>query len=373
MATLCLHPAFVLICRSFESLAWLTPGAAAATPWATHCVEPAGQIERTTQIYIVNSHFTANNATNYHSQQAVLPGLFDVGECAGAHISSCTSVGILNSTFNDNIAIGLCLRDISGGPTTALPLVPPLFDRDTIAGPYNVMVDDFLGNDVSVVAALDIRSTTFRGNTAASLARLDSEPEQPVDPLAGGAGLDIIAVPYLILDSLMFEDNTGRQGSAIHFDTCTDMIIWNCVFNKNNTATNEGGAIATVNSHGKGILLGESKVTNSLALSGGALYGDSGATIVVTNNTQLSNNTAVTNGGGVSCVGCQTLTLQMGAAATANMASEGGGACYCEGCTLFQLDHVQLSNYRCDSMHAQHVYIKSRCLFAAICMLLYVP
>lgn len=101
-----------------------------------------------------------------------------------------------------------------------------------------------------------------------------------------------------------------------------------------------------VNSHGKGLLLGASSISSSLALTGGAIYGDAGASIVVTNGTQLNNNTAITNGGAVSCEGCQALMLQLGSSATSNVAQENGGACYCEGCTTFQLQQVQLSNNR---------------------------
>ena len=310
----------------------------------------AGNTQRLTAITILNSVFTANNATNRLS--TVPGGIFDVGECAGAHISSCRCAGILNSTFEDNIGIGLCLRDISGTcepQNESPPELPPLFERDTIAGEQNVgMINDFVGNDVSISIAADVRYSTFRNNTAASLVRLGDEPVQPQDPLAGGAGLDILDVPCSVLVGLDFENNMGRQGSGIHLDSCTATVIWNNTL-VGNTATHEGGAIATVNSHGKGVLLGASKLTDSLALSGGALYGDSGATIIVTNGTQLVNNTVATNGGAVSCDGCQALTLQLGCSATANVAGEQGGACYCDGCTLFQLDKVQLVNNRYDS------------------------
>ena len=56
--------------------------------------------------------------------------------------------------------------------------------------------------------------------------------------------------------------------------------------------------------------------------NGGANYGDSGASIFVTNGTQLTHNTAITNGGAVSCEGCQALTLQLGSSVTSNVAQE---------------------------------------------------
>ena len=304
----------------------------------------AGNTQRFTSINIINSSFTANNATNI--EDSVPAGLFDVGECAGAHISSCSCVGILNSSFVDNIGIGLCLRDVAGTcEINSTSLSFPLFDRGTIAGADNDMINSFLPGDVSINIALDVRGTTFSGNTGASLLRLESEPSQPEDPLAGGAALDILDVPILTLVDLVFENNTGRQGSGVHLDSCTATIMWNCTF-IGNSATHEGGSVATVNSHGKGLLLGASSISNSVSLTGGAIYGGSGASIIVTNGTRLTNNTAVTNGGALSCQGCQALTLQLGSSATSNMAQENGGACYCEGCTTFQLQQVQLGNNR---------------------------
>ena len=54
--------------------------------------------------------------------------------------------------------------------------------------------------------------------------------------------------------------------------------MWNNTF-AGNIATHEGGAIAIVNSHGKGILLGDSKLHNNVALAGGAIYGGSGVVL----------------------------------------------------------------------------------------------
>lgn len=310
----------------------------------------AGNIQRVTRVHIINSSFTANNATNIEA--SVPGGIFDVGECAGAHISSCSCVGILNSTFEDNTGTGLCLRDISGtcevgkGQSSAFP---PLFNRFTIASSQNTpMIDQFLSNDASISVALDIRRSTFRHNTAASLTRQYDEPTQPQDPLAGGAAIDILAVPFSIIASNTFEANRGRQGSAVHLDSCTATVIWDGTFN-GNTATHEGGAIASVNSHGRGVLLGESNITSSSALSGGSIYADSGASVIITSGCQLSNNVATTTGGAVNCVGCQNMTVQLGSVASSNQAQQSGGACYCDGCTVFHLSDIELENNRCIS------------------------
>lgn len=306
-----------------------------------------GQIQRYTTLFAINTTFTANNATNIES--SVPDGIFDVGECAGAHVSSCSCAGFLNTTFEDNVGIGLCLRDISGGcepPEGYVSAFPPLFDRSSIAAArFKPMVNSFLGQDISINVAVDIRNSNFTGNTAASLLRQYAEPKQPQDPLAGGAALDILAVPYSILAGNSFNGNSGRQGSAVHLDSCTATVIWNSGC-ESNTATHEGGAIASVNSHGKGLLLGKSNITNSIALSGGAVYADSGGSVIVTSDSDLTNNTAVTTGGAVSCVGCQNLTMQAFVRASFNQAQQSGGAVSCDSCTVFQLDQVAMLNNR---------------------------
>ena len=209
-------------------------------------------------------------------------GIFDVGECAGAHLSSCNCVGIYNTTFEENIGIGLCLRDVSGrceGAFTEGGFTAPLFRRQTITTEdQRGTFEDFLGQDVSINFAVDVRQCAFRGNTAASQVRSNDDPVQPQDPLAGAAALDLLSIPYSVLADLVFENNVGRQGSAVHLDSCTATIMWNNTF-AGNIATHEGGAIAIVNSHGKGILMGASKLHDNVALAGGALYGGSGVAL----------------------------------------------------------------------------------------------
>lgn len=315
----------------------------------------AGNIDRSTVLFIINSIFKANNATNIIP--GVPGGIFDVGECAGAHISSCACVGVLNSTFEHNIGIGLCLRDVSGEcePTDAGDALdfPPLFDRHSVADLGGTsMIDQFLGSDTSINVALDIRQSSFTSNTAASLLRQSSEPSQPQDPLGGGAAIDILAVPYSILADNVVTSNAGRQGSAIHLDSCTASVIWGATMN-NNTATHEGGAIASVNSHGRGVLLGQSNISNSVAVSDGAIYADSGASVTVTSNAHLTNNTALATGGAVSCVGCQNLTIQLASVVSFNQAQQSGGACYCDSCTVFHLDAVELTDNRYNTLRTR--------------------
>lgn len=83
----------------------------------------------------------------------------------------------------------------------------------------------------------------------------------------------------------------------------------------------------------------------SAAASGGALFGNSGANLLIAYGTVMSSNTAMT-GGAVHCDSCQQLTMTTGSRLESNHAAEGGGACCitCE-CVLFQ--DVHFLNNRC--------------------------
>ena len=299
----------------------------------------------TYQVFIVNSSFTANNATN--TQPEPLPGIYDTGECAGVHISSCSCVSILNNTFTDNTGIGVCVRDINGrcedlgDPDSDYY---PTFNRSAAVGSDNVYrIDEFLRKDIGIHISLDMRLNTFTGNIDPSL----SKPAQLrlEDAMAGGAAIDIVNVPYTLLVGLIIENNIGRQGSGVHLDSCTATFIWNCSL-RGNIATHEGGAIATVNSHSKGILIGMSILANNSALSGGAVYAAPGTSVLVTDGAQLANNSATTCGGAIECIQCQGLTLQANASMNFNNAKDGGGAAYCDGCTTVQVRNVELVNNR---------------------------
>lgn len=83
----------------------------------------------------------------------------------------------------------------------------------------------------------------------------------------------------------------------------------------------------------------------SAAASGGALFGNSGANLLIAYGTVMRGNTAMT-GGAVHCDSCQQLTMTTGSTVDSNNAAEGGGACclMCE-CVLFQ--DVHFLNNRC--------------------------
>lgn len=205
---------------------------------------------------------------------------------------------ILNNTFTNNTGIGVCVRDINGrcedfgDPGSEYY---PTFNRNAAVGSDNVYrIDEFLRKDIGIHISLDMRLKTFTGNIDPSL----SKPTQLrlEDAMAGGAAIDIVNVPYTLLVGLLIENNIGRQGSGVYLDSCTATFIWNCSL-RGNIATHKGGAIATVNSHSKGILIGISILTNSSALSGGPVYAAPGTSVLVTDGAQLFNNSATTRGG----------------------------------------------------------------------------
>lgn len=105
-----------------------------------YCI--AGNPPRSTyQVFIVNSNFIANNATN--TQPEPLFGIYDTGQCAGMHISSCGCVSVLNNTFTNKTGIGVCVRDVNGkcealdSPESDRQFFPT-FNRSTAAGNDNI-------------------------------------------------------------------------------------------------------------------------------------------------------------------------------------------------------------------------------------------
>ena len=185
----------------------------------------------------------------------------------------------------------------------------------------------------------------FTNNTDAFLTRITPEPDavQPIDFLTGGAGLDIQDVQYAVISSSAFTSNRGRQGSAVHLDTCLTSYIWNCTFDRN-SATGQGGALALVNSHSKGLLLANTTFQNGEALFGGAIYAEIGASVTISQGSQLVQNHAVTAGGAVFCDNCQSLTLEQQTNLSSNTALGSGGAVYSDGCILVTFERALLTH-----------------------------
>lgn len=305
-----------------------------------------GWVEQVTYFTMHDSSFRNNNGTRTQLVDNEGAGIIDTAECGGVYLSSCKCVGIMNSTFEGNIGIGACVHGQQGSSPDCALSDPVFFSQSTVAGPEaEPYLDDFLGFYDDLVITLDIRDSQFTSNTDAFLVREKPEPEQvqPIDFLTGGAGLDIQDVLFTVLSVNTFTSNRGRQGSALHLDTSLTTYVYKCSFD-NNTATGQGGAVALVNSHSKGLLLANSNISNSQALFSGALYGAAGAQITISNSSQLVSNHAVSDGGAVYCQSCQQLTLEQQANLSSNTAGGSGGAVFCDGCILLQAHAVHFTS-----------------------------
>ncbi|KAL0055969.1 hypothetical protein WJX82_006250 [Trebouxia sp. C0006] len=215
-----------------------------------------------------------------------------------------------------------------------------------IEGYGEAFFQTFMGRYNDFDMGLDIRDCSFTDNSAAFLTRTAPESEtEPIDFLTGGAALNVLDVQFSFMSNNVFKNNIGRQGSGANLDTCFFSVFWNNTFD-NNTATQQGAAIALVNSHNLGVLVVNSTLTNGQAVTGGAIYGDAGATITISNGSQLTNNQALTDGGAVYCDSCQALLLQLDSNISANQAGAYGGAAYCTSCVTLTAVGVSMSNNR---------------------------
>ncbi len=204
-------------------------------------------------------------------------------------------MAISGSFFEYNIGTGLCVH--SHGSTAGLCLKngkDGFFNVSTIVdADGEAFFQTFMGRYNDFDMGLDIRDCSFTDNSAAFLTRTAPESEtEPIDFLTGGAALNVLDVQFSFMSNNVFKNNIGRQGSGANLDTCFFSVFWNNTFD-NNTATQQGAAIALVNSHNLGVLVVNSTLTNGQAVTGGAIYGDAGATITISNGSQLTNNQAL--------------------------------------------------------------------------------
>ena len=306
-----------------------------------------GWVQQVTYFTMHDSVFIDNNGTRSALADPRQTGITDTAECGGLYLSSCKCVGISSSSFESNTGIGLCVHGQLGSSPDCSGSDPLFFNQSTVADPSDeAFLELFLGRYDDLVITVDIRASNFLDNTDAFLTRATAEPDavQPIDYLTGGAGLDIQEVLFTVLSSNVFRRNSGRQGSALHLDTCFASFIWNSTFD-NNTATGQGGALALVNSHSKGLLISNSTLSNGQALFGGAIYADVGADVTISSS-QLAGNHAVTDGGAVFCDNCQKLLLEQQTLLQYNTAEGAGGAVYCDGCILMTANAVMMTDNR---------------------------
>ena len=193
---------------------------------------------------------------------------------------------------------------------------------------------------------MDVRSSVFEHNLVPYLVRRFHRHTAlwSVGDVTGGGGIYIEGVQRSVFAGLVFKNNRAFQGSAMYLNACYSIVVWNNTY-CDNGASDSGGAIAVVNSHGSGLMLGNSTIRNSQARTGAAMYGEARSSIVVTNGTLLANNTATSQGGVIHCVNCKEVTAQLGSTLASNLASE-GGAIHCDNCEVFQLQDVLVENNR---------------------------
>ena len=306
-----------------------------------------GYPSQVTFLTVRSSSFVANNGTRSALPPTEGAGITDTAECGGLYASYCACVGVIDSVFENNTGIGFAVHGHGSTLGSCGSSDPVLFNQSTIVDSNGTaFFQNFMGRYDDIEIGLDIRGSSFTRNYAASVVRTTAEPEtEPTDFLTGGAGLDILDVQFSFLSNNTFQDNVGRQGSGLNLDTCFLSIVWNCSFH-NNTAAKQGGALALVNSHNLGVLVANSSLTYGQAVTGGAIYGDAGATITISNSSQIAHNVAVTDGGGVYCSSCQSLVLQMESEISSNAAYQSGGGCYCDSCVTFTADNTSLMNNR---------------------------
>ena len=286
-----------------------------------------------TSLYVLNSSFSRNDGSSSPASAAM-------------HAIRCQCIGIMNSSFEDNLGIAITIDQTSGNCANKQLVFPPLFNLSTVAGDSDDYLDQFTAHTIlGFSIAVDIRSTSFSGN-------VDSTFLQPVDTkavavnLRGGAALSILSTQRILLVDLHFDENKARQGGAVLLDTCLATIIWSNTFT-NNIATQEGGAVATVhNEHAGGLFIGNTSYMGNSALTGGALYGTDQASITISNSTTLDGNTASFSGGAISCVSCKLLTIQSQVSMTSNRADVYGGAMYAESSTAIQAVDVRYCDNR---------------------------
>jgi predicted outer membrane repeat protein len=316
-----------------------------------------GLFQRYTNVLLANSAFIHNSVPD-----SVADGEFDVNalsslsfqtSCSGALLSSCYCIGIWNCTFLNNFGSGLCLDNTAGlcnrphyQSVYPDPLYDILFNTSTLSRQGGSFVKDFTS---SSVVSIDVRGSTFINNEAHSFddSHLFTFENglKSIGDVRGGGGIFVNLVQYALFADCVFKDNNAIQGGGMYLDGCTAIIIWNSVFD-NNTAIGSGGAIASVNSHDTGVLVGASTIQNSWARSGAGFYGGAGSSLTMVDGTSMVNNSATSYGGAIHCVSCQEVTAESGASLASNKAVEAGGACYCDGCVLFQLSNATLLNNR---------------------------
>lgn len=322
-----------------------------------------GLAQRYTSVLLANTAFVHNSVPASPAEGQFLEDSLDSlavqTSCSGALSQYCSCVGIWNCTFLDNVGSGLCLDNIAGLCTQPSyqssysdPLYDILFNGSTLSGQGSSFLTNFV---IDSAVSVNVRASRFINNEAhffdQSLFHRFNNGLKSIGDVRGGGGVFLNVVQYALFADCVFKDNNAVQGGGMYVDGCTAIFIWNNMFD-NNTAIGSGGAIASVNSHDTGVIVGASTIQNIWAQSGAGFYGGAGSSLTMTNGTIMINNSATSYGGAIHCVDCQEVTAEFGASLTFNKAGEAGGACYCDGCVLFQLSNATLQ---------KNMWVTTRC------------
>ena len=304
-----------------------------------------GSAAQVTFLTVRDTHFLANNGTRLFSPAFETVSVLEItssAECGGLYALYCDCVGVVGSEFSNNTGTGLSVHSHGSTLGRCTEADPVLFHQSTIddsaddLAAFATFMGDYNGTDMG----LDIRNSSFTNNSAVSADNSDVSTVYST----GGAGLDVLNVEFSIISGCIFESNNCRQGAGLNLDTCLASIIYNCSFQQN-SAHQQGGGIAFVSSHAKGLLVFGSQLYSNTAGNGAGIFGDAGANITIS-STELAGNSVAQNGSAVACDRCQGLYVQSGSNIYSNFASWSGAGCYCNDCGVFQADGVTFKDNR---------------------------
>ena len=283
-------------------------------------------------------------------------GSADTGNC-DVRLESCHCASVQSSHFLNSLGTGLCIVDVVGGRCDEASDVQDAFQSISffLEPRFDGYESDSFIGDFTLNNAISVHVT------ASEFASHTSFPMSAADPFVGGAGLRLESLPVSLLTNLVFRHNSARQGAALHLKACDKTVLQDSSF-VNNTASHEGGSIALVDTGEKGLLIGGTNITNSSALSGGAVYGGPGTAMIVTNGSRLTGSTAASDGGAVYCNGCQSFALTDSAEVWENEALGSGGGCYFDACVLLNLTAILLHDNRYGFSH-----ITLSCFHSVLC------
>ena len=156
--------------------------------WGLSSFYVYGWVQQVTYFTMHDSKFIGNNGTRIALADPEDTGITDTAECGGLYLSSCKCVGVVSSTFENNIGTGMCVHGQLGSSPDCSGSDPFFFNQTTIAGPdAETFLGIFLDRYDDLVITVDIRRSEFNNNTDAFLTRTAPEPEdvQPIDYLTG--------------------------------------------------------------------------------------------------------------------------------------------------------------------------------------------